>query len=284
MSQSFSSRMRVGVIAFAWLTATVSTPNGHCFAEDGSPINEKAIELFAGVASGEIEVKFIPKDELQAHVMITNKLDQPISVQLPEVFAGVPALAQRRGGGNNRNGNNSQQQAIGGGMGGRGMGMGIFSIPSEKTRQFDVPTVCLEYGKLTPTPATPYEIVPLDAFTDQPEIVALLSAFANNGLDQQATQAAVWHLANGVAWDELAVKQYVNDDFTTGNWFSQQELAAAIRLATEAKIYAEVHESQNEDHKSDNGDNRLRYGQPVSTETHSAGEAPPESERLDADR
>ena len=48
---------------------------------------------------GQIAVKLIPKDSTQCRVLIENKTDKPLTVKLPETFAGVPVLAQRAGGG-----------------------------------------------------------------------------------------------------------------------------------------------------------------------------------------
>ena len=111
--------------------------------------------------SGDLEVKFIPKNDREAKVIITNKTKQPLNVRLPDAFAAAPVLAQRRGGGGG--GGSGGAQGLGGGMGGMGgggggmggMGGGMFNVPAEglfpiaaqQTKQFNVPTVCLEHGK-----------------------------------------------------------------------------------------------------------------------------------------
>ena len=58
-----------------------------------------SVEMFAAMKSGDIDVKFIPKDDREARVMFTNKTKRPLSVRLPEAFAAVPVLAQRGGAG-----------------------------------------------------------------------------------------------------------------------------------------------------------------------------------------
>ena len=123
----------------------------------------ESIDLFAGVKQGDIEVKLIPNNDKEANVVITNKTKKPISVRLPEAFAGVPVLAQGRvptggvGGNSNNNNNNNQNQAVGGGFGGGGGGLGggrrrrirrrRFNIAPEKVGKLKVACVCLEHGK-----------------------------------------------------------------------------------------------------------------------------------------
>ena len=50
----------------------------------------EAVDLFSAVGQGQIEVMFIPKDETKATLLVTNKSKKPLSVRLPEAFAGGP--------------------------------------------------------------------------------------------------------------------------------------------------------------------------------------------------
>jgi len=43
--------------------------------------------MFDAMKSGDLEVKFIPKDDREARVMFKNKTKRPLSVRLPEAFA-----------------------------------------------------------------------------------------------------------------------------------------------------------------------------------------------------
>ena len=52
------------------------------------------VELFAGIEQRKLEVKLIPRDDMQCRLLISNKTDKPLSVKLPDSFAGVPVLAQ----------------------------------------------------------------------------------------------------------------------------------------------------------------------------------------------
>ena len=61
---------------------------------DASRAARQEVELFAGIEQQQLEVQLIPRDASQCRLLISNKTDQPLSVKLPEAFAGVPVLAQ----------------------------------------------------------------------------------------------------------------------------------------------------------------------------------------------
>ena len=54
--------------------------------------------MFAAMKNGDIEVKLIPKNDRESLVKLTNKTKRPLTVRLPDAFAGVPVLAQAAGG------------------------------------------------------------------------------------------------------------------------------------------------------------------------------------------
>lgn len=65
------------------------------------------VNLFEALERGDIEVKFVPKDSSEATVFLKNKLNKPLSIELPPTFAATPVL---------------KQMGMGMGMGGGGMG------------------------------------------------------------------------------------------------------------------------------------------------------------------
>ncbi len=238
---------------FALLVAT----SGVVFADDNGAKNlrppsdaNQTVEMFAAMQSGDIDVKIIPKDDTEARVLIKNNTKQPLNVKLPDTFAGRPILAQTRGGGGRSGGGTSGggAQTMGGGMGGGmmgGGGMGMFSIPPEQLGQFKVPTVCLEHGKKDPRPQIPYEIVPLDQFTKDPAVKELLTAFGKNKINQRAAQAAAWHLANDMSWEELAGKRIDHLNGTSELWFNPEEIQAGMQLASTAEATATAEAAKN---------------------------------------
>jgi len=230
--------------------------------------DHETIEMFAGAEAGQLELKFIPRDDKEARLLIKNNTDQPLNVQLPEAFAGVPVLAQRggnaglggggRGNNNNNNNNNNANQGLGGGFGGGGLGGGgggfggggggfgggFFNVAPEQVANLKVNCVCLEHGKRDPRPAVPYEIVPLSEFRNDAKLYAMLSEFGSGRYDHQSAQAAAWHLADGMSWQELAAKEIKRVGGAAYPYFSPNQLQAAAAIVAEATHIAQESESQ----------------------------------------
>jgi hypothetical protein len=210
------------------------------------------VDLFHAAKAGQIEVRLIPQDSKSGTVIITNNTTAPLSIKLPEAFAGVPVLAQRRAGGaaggigGNVGGVGSGNQGIAGGFGGGGLGGGgggglggggggVFNIGPERVVKLKFVAVCLEHGKHDPTPRVPYELVPIESFTSDLSVIELAKMLARGEIDQPATQAAAWHLANGLSWQQLADKIGVKHiSGTTEPYFSSVALETARQLALEA--------------------------------------------------
>src|SRR5262245_8376301 len=91
---------------------------------------EFAASLLDAQRAGQLDLRLIPKDAASGTVIVTNKTKQPLTVRLPEAFAGVPILGQRgaRGGGANAGNLNGAagggNQSLGGGFGGGGLNGG----------------------------------------------------------------------------------------------------------------------------------------------------------------
>lgn len=218
--------------------------------------NHKSVELFSAIEEGDLEVELIPRDSTQARLMIHNKTGEPLNVKLPETFAGVQVLAQIGGGGGGfGGGGGGGGQSFGGGMGGGGGGFGgggmggggQFNVAPERVGEVKVRCVCLEHGKDEPRPKMHYEIRPLETVNDDPRLRVLMKAFGAGELDQRATQAATWHLANGMSWEELAAKEIKRANGTRQPYFSQQEMQAAMQMAIAAERAAKEEKPKTEE-------------------------------------
>ena len=222
----------------------------------------KSVELFSAIEEGDLEVELIPRDSTQARLMIHNKTGEPLNVKLPETFAGVQVLAQiggggNRGGGGFGGGGGGGGQSFGGGMGGGGMGGGgfggggmgggQFNVAPERVGEVKVRCVCLEHGKDEPRPKMHYEIRPLDTVNDDPRLRVLMKVFGQGELDQRATQAAAWHIANGMSWEELAAKEIKRANGTSQPYFSQQEMQAAMQMASAAERAAKEEKANSDE-------------------------------------
>ena len=184
----------------------------------------KVVELFAGMKSGEIEVKVFPKDAKEGTVTIRNKTGKPLTIKVPEALAGVPVLGQGLAGlggggagdpngggagGGNQGFGGGMMGGMGGGMGGMGMGGmggGFFNVAADKVGKFKLTTVCLDHGLKDPNPRIPYELVPIESYAKDPAVTEVLKLMVKGKIDQHSAQAACWHLQNGLSWEELATK------------------------------------------------------------------------------
>lgn len=215
----------------------------------------ETIELFDGIERGLFDATLIPKSSLEGNVFIENKSHRPLSVKLPPAVAAVQVLKQGFGPGGNGAGNgagntglgnggnnqNGQGQALGGGIGGGGQGGGgygggVFSIPPQKAVQVPLKSVCLAHGKPEPRPQMTYKLVQLESYTKDPVLAELLTMFAAGEISQSATQAAAWHLANDMSWDQLAAKQITYlGGVPPKSYFTTDQITAARQLVTNAE-------------------------------------------------
>ncbi|MCY2993902.1 MAG: hypothetical protein NTY19_39410 [Planctomycetota bacterium] len=224
------------------------------------------VELFAAMKAGDVVVKLIPKNVKEANVLIENKLDKPLHIKLPDAFAGVPVLAQRGGMGGGGMGGGGMggggmgggggQQGMGGGMGGGGMGGmggggmggmggggmgGFMNVDPGKIGKIKVATVCLEHGKQDPNPRVPYELRPIESFTENKDVVELCKMLGRGEVAQNTAQAAAWHLTNGLTWDQLVVKEKVHlSNGYTEKYFAPQEVAVAMKVVQETSRRAQA--------------------------------------------
>jgi hypothetical protein len=209
-----------------------------------NPFNaaDRTVDVFKAMEEGEIDVKFIPKDEKEAMLLIENKTDKPLNVKLPEAFAGVPVLAQIGGiggglGGGGLGGGGAQGVGGGlggGGLGGGGLGGGVLNVDPGFIGKAKVTSVCLEHGKPEPTAKMKYTIKPITALTDKPEVAEVCKMLVRGEIDQASAQAAAWHLQDGLTWEQLATKEKVRlSNGYVEMYFNRANLALAMQ-ATKA--------------------------------------------------
>ncbi|MDZ4687914.1 MAG: hypothetical protein SH850_22810 [Planctomycetaceae bacterium] len=80
---------------------------------------------------------------------------------------------------------------------------GFATIPAGKSILLQMRTVCLHYGRPEPIAKMTYRLTPVEEFTSDPVLAELLENYSPR-TDQDAMQAAAWHVANGMSWDKLA--------------------------------------------------------------------------------
>lgn len=212
-------------------------------AAENSSSAPQQIGLFDGMQNGDLQVRYVPKNDREAQIIIKNNTRQPLSVKLPDAFAGVPVLAQAgggtRGGSSRSSGSGGGGQSTGGGGGGsRGGGGGVFNVAPEAVSKVKVPIVCLEHGKDDPNDHIPYEIRPIESFTTDARVQELLKLLGTGQIDQRAAQAATWHFTNKMSWNDLAAKKL---NHVGQPYFTKTEMQAAMALAARSEQLAKGH-------------------------------------------
>ncbi|MFM7109151.1 MAG: hypothetical protein ACKOZU_11255 [Planctomycetaceae bacterium] len=89
-------------------------------------------DVLAAERAGLAEVRYIPNDSRSAQIVVANRSDRPLTLRLPDAFAGVPVLAQfmnQQGNGGGQagfgaGGIGAAPQTTGGGVQNAGMGIG----------------------------------------------------------------------------------------------------------------------------------------------------------------
>ncbi len=233
------------------------------------------IDVFAGIEQGILDVKMIPNDAMGGNMLIENKGDKPLNVDFPAAFIGKQVLKQfgqqggggfgggqqggfggqqgGQGGGQQQQGGGfgGGQQGGGGGFGGGGQqggggGGGFFSVPSDRIVRVAYRSVCLEHGKPEPTSRATYRIAKVEEFSDDPILEETLKMVASGQLDPQAGQAATWHIANKMSWQELAAKSIPHIGRPATPYFSAETLTRAQSIHTTAIARVkELHASDN---------------------------------------
>lgn len=255
--------------AFIPVIALLCVASAGAVAKERSPAlrfgefnpEHRSVELFAGLQSGELSARLIVPDSTEARLLLENATDEPLNVELPAAFAGVPVLAQfAPGGGFPRGGNgggvfgqgpaggqSGGQQGIGGGFnqGNNGFNNGgfnrqgaaggqFFNVPPERIVRLRVPAVCLNYGLREPHARAEYRIVPLEEYSVQPGVRELCLRLAAGEVDQRTAQAAAWHLNNGLSWEALAREVIDHAGGAPDEpFFSRRQLVSARDLAAE---------------------------------------------------
>lgn len=208
------------------------------------PSAEK-VSLFGGMDAGTLDVKMIAKDSLGGNLLIENKTDKPLTVEMPEAIVGVQVLKQisggYSGGGGGFSGGGGGGQSVGGGGGGGGFGAGgaggggFFSIPPETVARVPYNSVCLEHGKAEPNSRMTYKVIPVEQFSNDERLMPLLKIVSQGKVSPQAAQAAAWHMTNEMSWNDLAEKSRTDlRTLQSEPYFSAETLNEAKSIASQA--------------------------------------------------
>lgn len=79
---------------------------------------------------------------------------------------------------------------------------GLATIPAGKSILLKLKTVCLNYGRPDPMSRMTYRLLPVEDYSSDPVLAELLESYSDR-VDQDTMQAAAWHVANGLSWQQI---------------------------------------------------------------------------------
>ncbi len=231
----------------------------------------RVVDLFEGEKDGQLGLRMVAQNPKSGLVFVTNRSPESLTVAVPKAVVGIhilPQFGQGPGLGNQNgfgqgNGLGNGQAGGGGGLGqntggtlgpmGNNQGFlgqnganglnpagnGFFSIPPGKTVQLQLNSVCLSYGRPDPTPSMKYMLVRVEDQVSDPALQELLAGI-NERSDRDAVQAAAWHLANGLSWEQVAKLSNQRLPGVITPMFTDREVRNARSLVEAAKELVEA--------------------------------------------
>jgi hypothetical protein len=193
-----------------------------------------AMGLFEAIKKERVKAQFVPQNAALASLTISNPTELPLTLQIPSVLAGSPvlprgtteqaylqtygaAIPQTVGGvitsrRRNSDENGAQKRKPGGNAAERDetLPANIVTLPPGGQQMFHVACVGLDFGKPSPLPIMPYELVEIDDATKRPEVRLVLEGFAAGRVEQDVAQLASWHFNSGMNWEQLAAGSFPN--------------------------------------------------------------------------
>lgn len=216
---------------------------------------EPPVDLFLALQQHRVEAQVVVRDPFHARLMLSNPSLVPIALQIPDVVAAQPILAQQGlnfpfGGPSKPSSNSPAPQPVGGttspfGMnrqmsangGGPGQGNNFFNVAPERIATFEIRCVCLQQGAPNPRSAMPYQLVPLAEVNADPRLPELLRSYGRGEVERDVAQAAAWHLVDRLDWKALAdLSQMiaVNAERPLFNAVQLRKARAAVESAEQA--------------------------------------------------
>ncbi len=269
------SLLVLGILATAMVNSSVSEA-GSKKSEARKPVITKPtfdpsaeqVEFFKGIDDGLIGTRYVPKDSSGGFILVTNKTENPVTVELPQAFVAVQVLKQMGGmggmggggmGGGGMGGGGmggGQSQSSGGGMGGGGMGGGgmggggmggggmggggqgggggFFSIPPERTVRVPYVSACLNHGRPDPSSRLEYKLIPVEEYTKDEVLGELIRMVGTGRVNQHSAQAAIWNRTDNMSWSALAEKN-VRGILSVEYYFNQRNILEGQLMMAQAE-------------------------------------------------
>lgn len=208
-------------------------------AASAPPATGSAVSILDAHRAGDLDVTIRGAGADHVKFTVTNKSDRRLNVVLPPGLVAAASTAQRGGGGGGFQsmglGTPTDQPGRFGQFRGNagGASVGFRSLPADSTAgtvarqattpeglgvgagqtiEFNLPSVCLNFGAPTPTASNTFSLVSVDEYTQDVRARKALRSLATLGTSQGVAQAVVWNVFNGMTAAQMAreATKYLN--------------------------------------------------------------------------
>jgi hypothetical protein len=113
-------------------------------------------------------------------------------------------------------------------------------------------SVCLEHGKTNPNSRMTYRLVRPSDVSDKPELPELLKLIGSNKIERGAAQAAAWHIASGMTWEQIAAEKWDHVGQPDSPYFTPDQIMAGRMAVSDVQAKArEKAKEKKEEPKAD---------------------------------
>jgi hypothetical protein len=231
-----------GIILIVGATARGQAPAAAESEPSAAPagLATETVDLLGGRNAGDLDVIARGNGQERVRLSIRNKSNHRLNVVIPPGLVASSAVAQPGGAGggrlqsiglgsvSNREGafGEFRTTAAAGGLQSVGTSNEAISnqvaVPVGETVELTIPGVCLNYGLPSPTGRNTFRLVDVNEYSASPRVRRALRSLATYGTSHGVAQAAMWHVCNDLAFEQMAEQ--------TGKLMNYHEIALAARF------------------------------------------------------
>ena len=199
-----------------------------------APPDTQTVQILDAVKSGDLNVTVRGAGESRVKFTIQNKTSKRFNVVIPPGLVAASAAGQ---GGFQSMGlgvPTANLGSFGAFRGNRTETAGFRAMPASapapqglaispnQTIDVAVPSVCLNFGLPTPTARNVFSLKDVESYSPDARVRRALKSLATLGTSQTVAQAAMWHVCNGMSFDQIARQNVIA--------FNPHELSQAARF------------------------------------------------------
>ncbi len=217
-----------GLMFIGWSTAIAQTkPQAGADSEPSSgsiSVATETVDLLHARKAGDLDVVARGQGAERVHLSLHNRSARRLNVIIPPGLVATSLVAQAGGAGGragglqsmglgsaaNREGAFGDFQGTGGVDGLRSIGATNeprsreVAVPIGETIELNIPAVCLNFGKPTPTPRDTFKLLTVEEYTESARIRKALRSLATYGTSLGVAQAVMWRVCNDLSFEAMA--------------------------------------------------------------------------------